>query len=223
VVAALLGTAATALGLPRSLRLDAGLLKLDRVGQLIALPLFAVSAYGAGCWRARVAPWALAAFLAVGWVSTVRVTSTWRDGSPALWSLRWQQPPSWVFGIEGSRLHLRNYLDDPRAVVMTPASIGDLIARSNGVDVVYSRTAVPIWRERPSGDFSSEQRRKLSERFYAGLRNGRIDGGILRAVGARWFVAPMLVGTDSVEEVATLGHFGGVLLRLYRVRETAGD
>lgn len=216
-VTAGLGAVAAALGGGGVLALEAGLVKLDRVGQLIALPLFAVAAHGLETLRGRARPALAAGFLLIGFASSVRVTSTWLDGEPSWWSLRWSQPPSWVFGMEGSRLYLRHLLDDPRAVVMVPRQIGDLIARANGVDVVFSRTAVPIWRERPAGAISQAQRRALTDEFYAGLGRGRIDGALLSAVGARWFVSPLAIVSDRVEEVATLGNLGGVLWRLYRV------
>ena len=119
--------------------------------------------------------------------------------------------------MEGSRLYLRHLLDDPRAVVMVPQQIGDLLARANGVDVVYTRNAVPIWRDQPAGAISQAQRRALTDAFYAGLGRGRIDGALLSAVGARWFVSPLAIVSDRVEEVATLGNLGGVFWRLYRV------
>jgi hypothetical protein len=122
-----------------------------------------------------------------------------------------------VFGLEGARLYLRHLVDDPREVVMAPVGLGGLIARANGVDVVYSRSAVPIWRTHPAGAISQAQRREFTETFYAGLGQGRIEGSVLRAVDARWFVAPVPIASDHVEEVATLGKLGGVLWRLYRV------
>lgn len=215
--AAGLGAAAAALGGGGALALEAGLVKLDRVGQLIALPLFAVAAHGLETLRGRARPALAAGFLLIGFASSLRVTSTWLDGEPTWRSLRWRQPPSWVFGMEGSRLYLRHLLDDPRAVVMVPQQIGDLLARANGVDVVYTRNAVPIWRDQPAGAISQAQRRALTDAFYAGLGRGRIDGALLSAVGARWFVSPLAIVSDRVEEVATLGNLGGVFWRLYRV------
>jgi hypothetical protein len=216
-VAAGVGALAAAIGGGGALGLEGGLLKLDRVGQLLALPLFGIAAHGLETLRGRLAPPVAAAFLLVGFASSVRVTTTWLDGEPSLWSLRWRQPPSWVFGMEGSRLYLRHLLDDPRAVVMAPVQLGDLIARANGVDVVYSRTAVPIWRERPAGAISQGRRRELAEAFYAELARGRIAAGLLREAGARWFVAAGEIRSEAVEEVSSLGSLRGAHWRLYRL------
>jgi hypothetical protein len=215
--AAALGAVASALGGGGVLGLEAGLVKLDRVGQLMAMPLFALAAHGLETLRGRWGRLIAATFLLIGFTSTLRVTSTWLDGEPRWLPQRWRQPPSWVLGMEGSRLYLRHLLDDPRAVVMAPVQLGDLIARANGVDVVYSRSAVPIWRQQPAGAISQQQRRELAETFYAELRQGRIDGALLHRVGARWFIAPMPIASERVQEVATLGKLGGVLWRLYRV------
>ena len=132
-------------------------------------------------------------------------------------SNRWVQPATWVFGLEGSRLYLRHLLDDPREVVMTPAALGEFVARANGVDVVYSRTAVPIWRERPAGSWSQAERREGVTAFYEALRAGRVDGALLRAFGARWFLAPVSVAVEGVAEVGTIGRFAGARWYLHRV------
>jgi hypothetical protein len=217
LVGAGLGALVEAFGASGALALEGGLLKLDRIGQLLALVLFGVAAHGLERLRPRVAAAVAAIVLVVGVASHVRVTTTWLDGEPTWRSARWRQPPSWVFGMEGSRLHLRHLLDDPRSVVMAPPMLGDLIARANGVDVVYSRTAVPIWRDRTWGGLPQEHRLALAERFYADLARGHIDGALLRNVGARWFVAPMPIRSDRVEEVGGLGRLGSAQWRLYRV------
>lgn len=216
-VATGLGMVAGALGGGGRLQLEGGLLKLDRVGQWVALPLFALAAHGLDTLRGRIRPLACAVVLVIGFVTTIRVTSAWLDGEPTWLPERWRQPPTWVFGLEGSRLYLRNWLDDPRAVVMAPPALGEFIARANGVDVVYSRTAVPIWRDRPAGPWSQSERRDLAEAFYGALREGRIDGALLRAVDARWFLAPVPIDSEHVEEVASVGQFAGSRWRLYRL------
>lgn len=201
------------------LELEGGLFKIDRIGQWVALPLFALVAYGLEGLRPPARSLVCGLVLALGFVSTLRVTSTWQDGEPTAFPARWSQPPTWVFGLEGSRLYLRHWLDDPREVVMTPAPLGELIARANGVDVVYSRTAVPIWRDRPTGRWSQQERKALADAFYAALQEGRIDGALLHAAGARWFLAPVAIDFDGVEEVAAVGRFGGVVWHLVRLRD----
>jgi len=198
------------------LGMEGGLFKVDRIGQWIALLWFGLAAYGLEQLRQPVKGAVCVLLLALGFVSTLRVTSTWLDGEPTVFPERWFRPPTWVFGLGGSRLYVRDLLDDPREVVMAPASLGEFIARVNGVDVVYSRSAVPIWREGPFGRSSQAERREAVDSFYDSLRSGTVDNGLLSAWGARWFLAPVSVQANFVTEVGEV-RFGGAPWFLHRV------
>lgn len=212
----LLVAATARLGVGTALGLEGGLVKLERVGQLAALALYVVAAFGVARLAARSGAGRLvggvvAAVVAIGGVTTLRANAILLDGGPTLPSARWTRPPRYVFDLAGSPFYLRHLLEDPKAVVLAPSALGHLTASRNGVDVGWSHRAAPIWATATAGALSSQEREREVDRFYAGLARGVVDGEVLRRFGARYFVAssPAAAALPEIESLGSIGSFAG--------------
>lgn len=222
-----------ALGLAERFALAGGLGKLERVGQLVALLVFAVSAYGfdaarrggRGLWVAAVA----CVLLGTGFVTVLRTTSLWLYNRTALppspeataQKKRWTRPPEYVFDLAGSPLYLRHLLENPLAIVMAPPAFSHNIARRNGVDVVYAARRAPIWRDTAAWDVPDRTRKGQSSAFYRAVGQGRVAFGILENFNATYFLAPAgkLEGVEGIEELGELGLYRKHEWVLFRVSD----
>jgi hypothetical protein len=219
----LLGWLSEVTGVAAQLGLEGGLLKLERTGQQLALCVYALAAYGLDRAADRLAPRAVAvvalALLALGAATVLRVNGTFLDGRAAFPSPRWSQPPHYVRDLAGSAFYLRHLLDDARIVVLAPARYGHMTASRNGVEVVWSHQAVPIWARGTTGEQNAEERRQALDGFYEQLRRGRVDGGLLSELGARHFVwtAATPAALPEVRHLGPIGEFEGTTWHLLRV------
>lgn len=229
VVLALLPIAALlvdASGIAERLGLQGGLLKLERLGQVVGLCVFGLAAFGldraADRFGRRSVGAVAAAVLLLGAVTTLRVNGYFLDGEVLFPSPRWTRSSRYVRDLAGSSFYLRHLLDDRRAVVLAPAQLGHLTASRNGVEVAWSHQAAPIWARATSGQHSEETRRLEVDAFYEQLQRGAVDAGRLRTLGARYFVwtartPEMLPGVSHLGEI---GELAGATWHLLRVDAT---
>jgi len=228
LVVGLLGVPVMALGagwvgLGETAGLQGGLIKLERVGQLLALGLFAIASFGlqrvSVRWGQTLASIVALLFVGLGLATTLRVTGYFLDGQSVLLSPRWARAPHYVTDLAGSPFYLRHLLDDPRAVVIVPSALGHMTASRNGVEVIYSHQAAPIWLDGPFDGRPQELRRSAVDRFYQMLERGAVDGGVLDAYGARHFVWPNRspAALENVTALGDVGSFGGMTWELLRV------
>ena len=214
-------------GLGARFGLEGGLVKVERVGQLVALAWFSLAAFGleriGARWGRSVAVAVGVVYGVVGLATTLRVTGYFLDGRIVFPSPRWSRPAQFVSDLAGSPFYLRHLLEDPREVVLAPAALGHLTASRNGVEVVYSHQAAPIWRDAPFAGHSPESRRRAVDGFYESLEAGAVDGRVLDAHTARYFLwnrrSPEALA--NVSHVGEIGRFDGATWHLLRVAPPA--
>ena len=197
-------------GIGERVGLRGGLLKLERLGQVLALCVFGLAAFGldraSDRFGRRSAAVVATAILLLGAATTLRVNGYFLDGEVLFPSPRWTHSPRYVHDMEGSSFYLRHLLDDPRAVVLVPARFGHLTASRNGVEVVWSHQAAPIWALATSGEHSDETRRREVDAFYEQLQRGVVDAGRLREFDAQYFVWT----ARTPEMLPTVSHRGEI-------------
>ncbi|MEO2236667.1 MAG: hypothetical protein ABGW95_00245, partial [Candidatus Poseidoniia archaeon] len=128
----LAGVLADVSGIGERLGLQGGLLKLERLGHVVALCVFGLAAFGIDRAAARFGPRRVAALavavLLLGAATTLRVNGYFLDGEIRFPSPRWTRSAQYVRDLAGSSFYLRHLLDARRAVVVAPARLGHLTA-----------------------------------------------------------------------------------------------
>ncbi len=223
----LAGVLADVSGIGERLGLQGGLLKLERLGHVVALCVFGLAAFGIDRAAARFGPRRVAALavavLLLGAATTLRVNGYFLDGEIRFPSPRWTRSAQYVRDLAGSSFYLRHLLDARRAVVVAPARLGHLTASRNGVEVPWSHQAAPIWEHATRGQHSDATRRQQVDAFYEQLQRGAVDGRMLSAFGARHFVwtARTPEQLPNVSHLGEIGEFSGATWHLFRVAAPA--
>ena len=224
----LTGALAQSSGVAAWFELEGGVLKLERIGQLLAIAVYGVAAFGLERAALRTHHGAIAAaavaLIALGTATTLRVNGTFLDGEVRVPSPRWGTAPRYWRDLAGSPFYLRHLLEDRRGVVVAPAPLGHLTASRNGVEVVWSHQAAPIWATTATGAASSEARRRTVDAFYAALGRGVVDATPLRAFDAKYFVATTSAAAalPEVTHLGPIGEFSGQTWHLLQVERVAG-